>query len=237
MIMTESIERPWRIVVLDDDVQTRGSISDSLDRHPAFDLAGSFGTLGAAMAWFASERHVADVLMTDLVLPDGDGTTLIAQVCRDRPECDCLVMSIFGDEDSVLRSIEAGAIGFLLKDARPFDVARTLLEVKAGASPISPMVARGLLRRCRRQQGSRTIDQELQAAGEAVQLSRRESQILDLIARGYSYAEVARLGGISISTVQSHIKHLYGKLAVHSRSEAVFEASRMGLLTSFRDAS
>jgi len=101
--------------------------------------------------------------------------------------------------------------------------------VRQGASPISPMIARKLLERMRRKPVARTAPSGL--------LSPRESEVLELIARGYGYAEIARLQGVTMHTVQSHIKNLYGKLAVHSRSEAVFEATRMGLLDSMKPGS
>lgn len=223
---------PWRVVVLEDDVDTLGYFDACLDAHASFRRMGSFGTLAAALDWFSSGGHTADVLLTDLALPDGNAITLIDHISRTRPDCDCLVISVFGDEETVVRCIEAGAVGYIHKDAAPSDIAQTLLEVKAGASPISPMIARKLLTRWRGAQpvAANPPDQS-RSPDESVRLSERETQVLDLIARGYAYAEIARLTGTSINTVQTHIKHLYGKLAVHSRSEAVFEASRMGLLS------
>ena len=229
---TPSPAAPWRVVVLEDDPDTRSYFEACLESHPGFRLAASFEALASARDWFAQPHHVADVLLTDLALPDGNAITLIEQVSRTRPDCDCLVISVFGDEETVVRCIEAGAVGYLHKDAAPSDIAQTLLEVKAGASPISPMIARKLLTRWRGAQpvGAHSPDQS-RSPDESIHLSDRETQVLDLIARGYAYAEIARLTGTTINTVQTHIKHLYGKLAVHSRSEAVFEASRMGLLS------
>lgn len=232
---------PWRVVVLEDDADTRQYFDACLDASTGVRRVGSFGTLAAAFDWFASCGHTADVLLTDLALPDGNGISLIEHVTRTHPGCDCLVISVFGDEDTVLRCIEAGAVGYIHKDAAPADIAQTVLDVKAGASPISPMIARKLLNRWRTEGSVNTRAAGLHpvpASGTPVQddirLSERESQVLDLIARGYSYAEIARLTGTTINTIQTHIKHLYGKLAVHSRSEAVFEANRMGLLPNWR---
>ena len=231
MSHTPSPVTPWRVVVLEDDPDTRSYFETCLDAHPDFDRVGSFETLTAARHWFSSTAHVADVLLTDLALPDGNGITLIDHISRTRPGCDCLVISVFGDEDTVVRCIEAGAVGYLHKDAAPADIAQTLLEVKVGASPISPMIARKLLTRWRGALSVAHSPDPSPSQDESVHLSDRETQVLDLIARGYAYAEIARLTGTTINTVQTHIKHLYGKLAVHSRSEAVFEASRMGLLS------
>lgn len=234
MSYTPSPVTPWRVVVLEDDSDTRSYFNACLETHPGFDLVGSFGTLATAVEWFsaAAGGRTADLLLTDLSLPDGNAITLIDHISRTRPRCDCLVISVFGDEETVVRCIEAGAVGYIHKDAAPSDIAQTLLEVKAGASPISPMIARKLLARWRGTTPSTANPPDQpRRQDEAVHLSDRETQVLDLIARGYAYAEIARLTGTTINTVQTHIKHLYGKLAVHSRSEAVFEASRMGLLS------
>ena len=217
----------WRVVLLEDDSDTRAFFEACVAAHPLLTLAASFATLGDARAWFAA--HTADVLLTDLSLPDGHGLVLIRDVARHQPACEILVVSVFGDEESVLACVEAGAVGYIHKDSQPADVAQIIIDVKHGASPISPMIARKLLERLRRPQPAALAAPALEAA-----LTPRESEVLELVARGYAYAEIARLQGVSMHTVQSHIKNLYAKLAVHSRSEAVFEASRMGLLGSLR---
>lgn len=213
----------WRVVLVEDDADMRRYFEDCVRGDAALVLAASFGLLAPAQAWFA--QHRADVLLTDLALPDGHGLDLLAQVVRTQPACDVLVVSVFGDEDTVLACVEAGAVGYIHKDDTPANVAQTIAGVKQGASPISPMIARKLLARLQ-QQGARVA---APVAPPAL-LTPRETEVLELIARGYSYAEIARLQAVTKHTVQSHIKNLYSKLAVHSRGEAVFEASRMGLL-------
>jgi DNA-binding NarL/FixJ family response regulator len=220
---------PWRVVLLEDDTQTRSYFEGCITSQPQLELAASFDTLADARAWL--EQHVADVLLTDLSLPDGNGLALIRQLARQQPACEILVVSVFGDEDSVLACIEAGAVGYIHKDSRPVDVAQVIIDVKHGASPISPMIARKLFDRLRRISASEAAPP---AAHDEVVLTPRESEVLELISRGYGYSEIARLKAVSVHTVQSHIKNLYAKLAVHSRSEAVFEASRMGLLDTLR---
>ena len=216
----------WRVVLLEDDADMRGFFESSVHAHPALELVASFGMLAPARAWFA--QNPADVLLADLALPDGHALDLLREVVRSQPACDVLVVSVFGDEDTVIACVEAGAVGYIQKDATPADVAQTIVDVKQGASPISPMIARKLLARVH-QNGQREAVAAAPAAAPHV-LTPRETEVLELIARGYSYAEIARLQAVSKHTVQSHIKNLYSKLAVHSRGEAVFEASRMGLL-------
>ncbi len=230
----------WHVAVLEDDTDTRTFFETCISMHPSLSLAASFATLASARAWFAS--HTADVLLTDLSLPDGHGLTLIREVVLNQPTCEVLVVSVFGDEDSVLACVQAGAVGYIHKDSRPADVAQIIIDIKHGASPISPMIARKLLAKLRDAAAPAVAAPANQATSTAipttadleVTLTPREVDVLELVARGYAYAEIARLHGMSIHTVQSHIKNLYAKLAVHSRSEAVFEASRMGLIRSMK---
>jgi DNA-binding NarL/FixJ family response regulator len=217
------------VVVVEDDARTRDWMEAGVARAEELSLAASFAALAPAMAWFA--RHDADVLLTDLGLPDGHGIDLIRVVAARRKRdgsarTDVLVMSVFGDEETVLRCIEAGAVGYIHKDSSVDDIAKVVLDVRRGASPISPMIARGLLERFRR----RAPPQPPADDEGAIELTSAEREVLSMIARGYSYAEIGRARGVSINTVQSQIKGLYGKLAVHSRGEAVFEATRLGLI-------
>ena len=230
--MTEpaTYEPRWRVVLLEDDAPVRGHFESCVLAHPSLTLAASFGLLASARAWF--DTNTADVLLADLALPDGHALPFIRELAQRQPSCALLVVSVFGDEETVINCVEAGAVGYVHKDATPADVSRLIVEVMHGASPISPMIARKLLDRLRRQ------GDQPRSAGAAVVpevlLSPSESEVLELIARGYAYAEIARLRGVTLHTVQSHIRNLYAKLAVHSRSEAVFEASQLGLLGSLK---
>lgn len=216
----------WKIVLLEDDDGARGYFEASVKAHPDLLLAASFSRLREAQAWL--EQNPADLLLTDLALPDGHGLELIYRLQKLQPACETLVVSVLGDEDTVLACVEAGAVGYIHKDSSPGDIGQTIVDVKHGASPISPMLARKLLERLR--QGEAPAPTKEAAAEPAVRLTARESDVLRWIARGYSYAEIAEREGISKHTVQMHIKNLYGKLAVHSRGEAVYQASRMGLV-------
>lgn len=221
----------WRVALIEDDAQMRGYFETCVSSHPNLELTASFGMLEPARRWL--DDNPVDVLLTDLALPDGHGLALLKHLVRTQPTCEVLVVSVFGDEDTVIACVEAGAVGYIQKDSTPADVGKIIVGVKHGESPISPMIARKLLARLR-QQGASAEAQPPDAAPPALELTRRESDVLELIARGYSYAEIARLQDITMHTVQSHIKNLYSKLAVHSRGEAVFEASRMGLLDRVR---
>lgn len=237
--MSDPAGDKWRVVIVEDNAHTRHHLEQCVTHNPQLHLAASFGTLSPALAWFG--RQGADLLLVDLGLPDGSGLTLLRLV-RDRwPACDMLVVSMFGDEANAVASIEAGAVGYVHKDDDATDIAETLLAVKRGASPLSPMIARHLLRRMQPRHALGDAagpahsaptppSTDVGATSSEVSLSPREQEVLGYIARGFSYAEIARQQGITVHTVQTYIKKLYGKLAVHSRGQAVYEASRRGLL-------
>ena len=231
----------WRVLVVEDDPQMRDFFAASVSRCAQLQLAASLGSVAEAKAWLDDAGNSVDVLLTDLGLPDGSGLEVIRHATRGHPRCEALVISMFGDEDNVLASVEAGALGYIHKDSAPDDIAQTILEMKAGASPISPMIARKVLSKYAKsksgaaevavQTPAPVIKGKTDEAALAAVLSPREQDVLNLIARGFSYAEIARLQAVSVHTVQTHIKNLYAKLSVHSKNEAVFEATKMGLLS------
>ncbi len=139
-----------------------------------------------------------------------------------------MVITMSSDEDSVLACIEAGAGGYVLKEAGRVDIVRALMDLHSGGSPISPIIARKVLARMR--DAMPPSNPLAVVDGERVVLTRREAAILDLVARGDSYSDVAKALGVSVGTIQTHAKNIYAKLSVHSRGEAVFEAQRRGLL-------
>ena len=225
----------WRVLVVEDDPDMREFFAASVTRCAALEMAASLGTVADARDWLNQHTAPVDVLLTDLGLPDGSGLEVIRMALRLHPQCEPLVISMFGDDDNVLASIEAGALGYIHKDSTPDDIARTILDMREGASPISPMIARRVLSKYRSQFADpppsfRAHPTAPEAETARPLLSPREQDVLALIARGFSYSEVARLQAVTVHTIRTHIRNLYAKLSVHSKTEAVFEATRMGLL-------
>lgn len=223
----------WRVMVVEDDPEMRAFFASSVGRCSGLLLSASVSSVKDAIAWLDAHGAEVDVMLVDLGLPDGSGLEVIRHAAQINLSCETLVISMFGDEENVLASIEAGALGYIHKDASTEDIGQTILDMRQGASPISPMIARRVL--AKYHSDTRERAQKLaKSKADSYQpklLTPREHEVLDLIARGFSYSEVARLHGLSMHTVQSHIKNLYTKLAVHSKTEAVFEGIRMGLLT------
>jgi len=209
------------VLVVEDEPEFLRLYCEAITREPAFRLAGAVSTLAAALALI--EQSVPDVLVVDLGLPDGNGADLIRRAAKKRPDCDALVVTVFGDDQHVIDAIEAGATGYLLKDSPQGELVRCIRELREGGAPISPSIARRLLARMR-------APVEKPAAQGASPLTEREAEILQLIAKGLGFAEVGGALGISAHTVVAHVKKIYRKLSVHSRGEAVFEATQLGLL-------
>lgn len=225
----EAERGPLEVVLVEDDSVTRMTLALAIEAEPALRLVGALDGVGRTLAWL--EERGADLLLTDLGLPDGSGLEIIRACFRIRPTCGIMVMTMSSDEESVLASIAAGASGYMLKDSGRIDIAHALLELHAGGSPISPFIARKVLARLREPEPPPPAP--VRGALDCTRLERltpREASILELIAQGVSYARIAEMLCVGLGTVQSYVKSLYGKLAVHSRGAAVFEAQKRGLL-------
>ena len=218
-----------RVLIVEDDPAFCARYAAMLANDPSFEVVASVGTGGEGLAML--DLRKPDILLVDLGLPDISGIEVIRHASQTLPLCECMVVTVFGDEEHVLASIEAGAAGYLLKDASEESFLSGIRELINGGSPISPIIARRLLRRFHADTPGDSIAAD-KATDEAssVALSVREREILLLASKGFNYPEMGKLMGISPHTVTSHVKKIYRKLAVHSRGEAVFEANRMGLI-------
>jgi len=214
-------ERPVTVLLVEDDAPTCGRLRDALVSAGDFEVKTAATLAEARAALRASQPRV---LLTDLQLPDGHGVELIRETRQTSPDTEIMVISILGDEQSVISAIMVGATGYLLKDAFPTDIAATVRDLVAGHSPISASIARFIVRRT--QGGSPAAVPPL----STVKLTPREIDILWGIAKGFSYAEIAGHLGLSRLTVPGHIKSIYRKLEVNTRGEAVFEALQQGLI-------
>ncbi len=206
-------------MVVEDDPATLSSLEAKLAELSGFEVVGSAESLAQARSLLS--RIEPTLLLTDLALPDGDGVTLIEECTTQHPQTLILVFSVFGDERRVLSAIEAGARGFLLKTQSGIALEQALTEILRGGAPISPAIASHLIRQY--------APDRPRAAAEP-RLSERELEVLTLAARGYTYDEIAGLLEISRNTVGSYTKRIYEKLSVHSKSQAVFEGMRLGLV-------
>lgn len=210
------------VLLVEDDAPTRWRLHDALAAAPEFEVVTAATLAEARAALIAAAPRV---LLSDLQLPDGHGSELIRETRQRYPKTEIMVISILGDEESVISAIMVGATGYLLKDAFPTDIAATVQDLVAGHSPISASIARFIVRRTQGQPARAPVP-----ALNTARLTPREIDILWGIAKGFSYADIAEHLGLSRQTVPGHIKNIYRKLEVNTRGEAVFEALQQGLI-------
>jgi DNA-binding NarL/FixJ family response regulator len=211
-----------QVMIVEDEQDLLARFTDAVLSDERLRLAGAVSDGASALSLLRTAKP--DVVLVDLGLPDISGIDLIRAIVRCVPNADVLVVTMFSDDEHVLSSIEAGATGYLLKDLPPQAIIRSIHEIHSGGSPISPTIARRILTRMH------SPSAPLQHRTESSPLSERETDILRLVSKGLSFAEVGLQLDISAHTVVTHVKNIYRKLSVHSRGEAVFEASQRGLL-------
>lgn len=203
-----------RVLIVEDEPATLAALSAAVEGAEDLTLLAAETTLSAGMARLGEAPELA---LVDLRLGTDSGIDLI-QALRAETEAKILVITMFGDEASTVAAIEAGADGYLLKGDPRIDIAAEIRAVLAGEAPISPAIARHLLKR-------------MQApAPVADPLTPRERQVLEALAVGESYKEVARRYDLSIHTVNFHVRALYKKLSARSRGEAVKIALAAGMI-------
>ncbi|MDH3685511.1 MAG: response regulator transcription factor [Myxococcales bacterium] len=204
--------------IVEDDAPTRARLARAVEGDERLVLLGAVGTARESIEGL---REAPDVVLVDLGLPDGSGLDVIRAARQLSADIQTLVVTVFGDEKSVVEAIEAGARGYLLKDGNEAEIARAIIELQAGGCPISAQIARFLLHR---------FQEAPTPAAAAPSLSEREREILDLVVRGFTFAEIAGFLEISAHTVNTYVRRVYRKLEVRSRSEAVYEALQLGLV-------
>jgi len=203
------------VLIVEDDARFREAFSQAVLRAPDMRLIGAAPDFRSGLALLQARPSV---LLVDLQLPDGSGIDLIRAAARQEPPCDVMVVTVFGDERNVLQSIEAGATGYLLKDVPADELVQQIRVLRAGGSPISPIIARQLLTRF------------APPEAEVDPLSAQEVRVLTLTAKGHTYDEIAVLMQISRHTVQTYVKRIYRKLQVNSKLGAVSEGRRLRLI-------
>lgn len=218
---------PIRVAVVEDDPAFRAAFVSAVEAAPDMVVSGVATNQAEGLALLKTAP--ASVLLVDLGLPDGSGIAVIRAAQKAWPDCAVVVTTAFGDEAHVLASIEAGASGYLLKDSAPSQVVQEIRVLQEGGSPISPVIARRVLQRLR---GPSATPAPSAAPADDSGLSSRETQVLELVAKGFTFDEIAARLEVSRHTVQTFVRRIYAKLEVHSKMEAVNEARRMGLLRS-----
>ena len=210
---------PIEIAIVEDQPRLREGLAALLSRAPGFRVTGAYGSM--EQAWPALERHPPTILLADIGLPGMNGIEGVRRLRARHPDTLALMLTVHADDERVFEAVCAGASGYLLKDTHPERLVAALHELAAGGAPMTPEIARKVVRMFERIAPPRAA---------AHRLSGREVEVLQALAEGHSYKTAARALTLSIDTVRFHIRSIYAKLHVHSKSEAVLAALRLGLV-------
>jgi len=206
------------VLILEDHGDTRKWLTELVEQ--AFDgiSVTAVSTLDAARNKVHENRY--NLAIIDVNLPDGSGIELVGEISAMAPDTYCVIATIFDDDDHLFAALQAGAQGYLLKEQPKEQLLQRLQGILNGEPPLSPAIARRVLRYFRKQM----------SASPDIGLSERETEVLTLIAKGMNRTDIARLLGISSNTAAGYVKTIYQKLNISSRAEATLEASRRGLV-------
>jgi DNA-binding NarL/FixJ family response regulator len=200
------------IGIVEDNSGVRENWVKLLNTEPGFKCIGAHGSGEAALTAFQATRP--DVVLMDINLPGMSGIECTARLKEMMPKTQVLIVTVYADNDYVFEALKVGASGYLLKCSAPAELARAIREVVGGGAPMSGQIARRVIDVFRAP--ARTPGPAMDAAA----LTPREQETLELVARGYSNKEIASRLGASVETIRVHIRHIYEKLHVHSRTEA-----------------
>ncbi|SFQ11082.1 MULTISPECIES: response regulator [Actinomadura] len=212
-----------RILVVDDQTVVREGLVLLLELLPGIEVAGACGDGEQAIAMVEEMRP--DVVLMDLRMPRVDGVEATRRIKEAHPDVGIVVLTTYADDESIFAALRAGARGYLTKDADADEIARAVTAVRGGASQLDPAVQRRLVEAVATGESPRRA-----ARGELPDgLTRREAEVLTLIAQGRSNAEIAGDLFISEATVKTHINNLFAKANLRDRAQAVTYAFRHGL--------
>lgn len=206
-----------RVLLVDDHQVVRRGLRAFLQLQPDIEVVGEVGGGTAAVAAATDARP--DVVLMDLVMPEGDGVAAIRALARAAPGARVLVLSSFADDERIFAAMQAGAAGYLLKDVAPDALAEAIREVHRGRPVLHPDVAARLMRRVADPAGPATDP-----------LTPREREVLRLVVEGYANKQIARRLAITEKTVKTHVSSILQKLGVPDRTAAAVLAIRQGLV-------
>jgi DNA-binding NarL/FixJ family response regulator len=201
-----------RVAIVEDDAGVRETLKTIVQKAPNLSFDGAYASAEEALEPILSNRP--DVALVDINLPGKSGITLVAELKAKRPKLLVMMITVYEDSDQIFNSLQAGASGYLLKRSQPQEIVQAITQLQAGGAPMSAEVARKVVD---------FFQRRTEVASELKQLSAREMEILRELSKGYRYKEIADRLNIGIETVRTHVHHIYEKLHVESRVEAVMK--------------
>lgn len=209
-----------KVSVVEDDAQARELLVGWINRSKEFECVSDHGSAEEAMATLP--KMCPNIVLMDINLPGMNGPDCVQQLKPLLPDTQFVMVTIYEDSDHIFQALQAGANGYLLKQTERTALLAALRQVHGGGSPMTPNIARKVVRAFQQPQPQQKPD----AMSE---LSPRENEILQLLAQGFLYKEIAEQLGIKLPTVDSHIRRIYEKLHVRSRSQAIARYARLPL--------
>jgi len=203
------------VAIVEDNRDFRTTLANYLEKAPGYQCVATYGSAEEALQTIP--RILPDVVLMDIHLPNMSGVACTRRLKDLCPSVQILVLTVYTDNERVFGALKAGASGYLLKRADPADILHAIQEVKQGGAPMSSQIARQVV-------------QSFQDAPpnnpKVENLSQREEEILQELSKGYSTKEIAARSSVSVNTVRTHLQHIYAKLHVRSRTEAVLKYLR-----------
>ena len=206
------------VVIVEDDTQIREGISVLIQSTEGFELKGAFGDCKSALKNL--EDVLPDVFLMDISMPGLSGIDCTAKIKNTYPSANIIMLTVYEDDAQIFDSLRAGASGYILKRTPLDQILEAIKDVQSGGAPMTPSIAKKVLNVFN--DGSKKLNE--------YKLTQREKEILQELVRGYSYKKIAETLFISLDTVRSHIKNIYQKLQVSSKSEAVAKALKEKLI-------
>lgn len=223
---------PLRVYVVEDQVKVLKQQLKLLEADASVSVVGT--ALSGEAGLPEIERLLPDVVLLDLSLPGMSGIEITRKLKASHPKIEVLIFTTFDEEAQVLEAVRAGASGYLLKGTPKERLVEAMIEICTGGTVIQPSLARALLKQFKAPSAPSPAtpapSAPLREEPAGKQLSEREHEILTLIAKGVSNPEAAQMLGVSRATIRTHLEHIYKKLDVTNRVEAVTEALRKGLI-------
>jgi DNA-binding NarL/FixJ family response regulator len=201
-----------KVAIIEDNSTIRESLETMVNLAPGCQCVGAWGTAEDALR--VVRKQAPDVVLMDIQLPNMSGVECTAQVKEQLPVAQIIMVTVYEDPDRIFQALRAGACGYLLKRSTPEQIIAAIREVHQGGAPMSSEIARKVIAQFR---------EPLETAAEVDDLSAREREVLELVAEGLNNKDIAGRLGVSVDAVRWHLKHIYLKLHVHSRTQAALK--------------
>ena len=207
-----------QVSIVEDDNDARQLLAEMIRRADGFALLSDHGSVESALAWLPAQQP--DVVLMDINLPGLSGIDGVRRLKPRLPGTQFMMLTVYEDTNHVFSALAAGATGYLIKQTPLTELLAAIKEVHAGGSPMSSYIARKVVL---------AFQQTTPPADEMQSLSPREREVLELLARGYLYKEIAERLSLSLPTISTHIRHIYEKLQVRSRAQAVAKFAKINI--------